>query len=58
MGCNDRHHSIALLRGDATTTLHHFMLEAETLVGVGLTNDRCEAVGIVTTTLALMGTTR
>jgi 2,3-dihydroxybiphenyl 1,2-dioxygenase len=51
LGCNERHHSIALLRGEGTSMLHHFMLEAETLVDVGQAYDLCEAAGIVTTTL-------
>jgi 3,4-dihydroxy-9,10-secoandrosta-1,3,5(10)-triene-9,17-dione 4,5-dioxygenase len=41
LGCNPRHHTIALMESEFPGELVHFMLEVETIDDVGLLLDRC-----------------
>jgi 3,4-dihydroxy-9,10-secoandrosta-1,3,5(10)-triene-9,17-dione 4,5-dioxygenase len=46
LGCNPRHHTIALMESDFPGELVHFMLEVETIDDVGMLLDRCAAKGV------------
>jgi 3,4-dihydroxy-9,10-secoandrosta-1,3,5(10)-triene-9,17-dione 4,5-dioxygenase len=41
LGCNPRHHSLAMLEGPMPTGIVHFMLEVDDLDAVGRALDRC-----------------
>ncbi len=46
LGCNPRHHSVALMEAEYPGELVHFMLEVETIDDVGMLLDRCSAHGV------------
>jgi 3,4-dihydroxy-9,10-secoandrosta-1,3,5(10)-triene-9,17-dione 4,5-dioxygenase len=46
LGCNPRHHTVALLAADMPGALVHFMLEVDSIDDVGMALDRCAARGI------------
>jgi 3,4-dihydroxy-9,10-secoandrosta-1,3,5(10)-triene-9,17-dione 4,5-dioxygenase len=46
LGCNPRHHTLALLEAPFPGDLVHFMLEVETIDDVGMLLDRCAERGV------------
>lgn len=46
LGCNPRHHTVALMESDYPGDLVHFMLEVATIDDVGLLLDRCADHGV------------
>lgn len=44
LGCNPRHHSVALMEGEVPTGIIHLMVEVDDLDAVGRAFDRCRAM--------------
>lgn len=45
LGCNPRHHSVALMEGEVPAGIIHLMVEVDDLDAVGRALDRCKAQG-------------
>ena len=45
LGCNRRHHSVALTEAASPTGIRHLMINAATITDVGMAFDRCQAAG-------------
>ena len=46
LGCNARHHSVALMEGEVPSGIIHLMVEVDELDAVGRALDRCTAQGL------------
>lgn len=46
LGCNARHHTVALMPRPGPTAMIHFMIEVATIDDVGRVHDRCLAAGL------------
>ena len=45
LGCNKRHHSVALTEASSPTGIRHLMINAATVTDVGMAFDRCQVGG-------------